>query len=114
AWEFPSVRFVLAEGWYPHTIGGPTNVFYRSRCELDTLYDDAWLIVAPSEVDEGFGRVAVEAALRRRPVLVANRGGLPEAVSNIDDCIVFEGSVAAWQKKVAQFLNDEDYRARVA
>ncbi len=40
------------------------------------------LVVVPSLVDEGYGRVAMEAIACGTPVLAADRGGLDEAVSN--------------------------------
>src|SRR5207244_8567887 len=43
------------------------------------LIDEATLVVMPSRL-EGFGLVALEAALMARPVVAARVGGLPEVV----------------------------------
>jgi glycosyltransferase involved in cell wall biosynthesis len=52
------------------------------RPEQVKLYMNAAdLVAVPSLVDEGYGRVAMEAIACGTPVLAANRGGLDEAVS---------------------------------
>jgi len=49
---------------------------------LQELYAQVDLVVVPSIVQEGFGRVALEALLSGTPVVVSNRGGLPEIVEH--------------------------------
>lgn len=44
-------------------------------------YANAKVVIVPSLWDEAFGRVAVEASLLGIPVIVSNKGGLPEAVN---------------------------------
>lgn len=51
-------------------------------------YSRARLVLVPSMWEEAFGRVAIEAQLLDIPVLVSNRGGLPEAVNYNSECIV--------------------------
>lgn len=50
------------------------------HAELQQLYQGADLVVVPSVVQEGFGRVALEALYNGTPVVVSNRGGLAEIV----------------------------------
>jgi glycogen(starch) synthase len=53
----------------------------------EDLLDRCTLAVVPS-VYEPFGRVAVEAALRARPVVASRTGGLPEAAGGPDTCVL--------------------------
>lgn len=52
-------------------------------------YLHAKLLIVPSVWNEAFGRVSVEAQFLGIPVLVSNRGGLPETVSYDESKIVF-------------------------
>ena len=45
-------------------------------------YSLAKVILVPSIWDEAFGRVSIEAQLLNIPVIVSNKGGLPETVNN--------------------------------
>ncbi|MDD5623283.1 MAG: glycosyltransferase family 4 protein [Candidatus Peribacteraceae bacterium] len=46
------------------------------------LYDDADLVVVPSQWEEPFGLTAIEAMARGRPLLVTRRGMLPDIAGN--------------------------------
>ncbi|WP_431818140.1 glycosyltransferase [Gordonia jacobaea] len=67
----PEVRFLGLTGWrrpewvnQPH----PGNVICLPRMESPaSAYAEASVVIVPSVVAEGFGRVPVEAALHRRP-----------------------------------------------
>lgn len=48
------------------------------REALPSLYDGADIVVVPSVWEEPFGLTAVEAMARRRPLIVTDRGTLPE------------------------------------
>ena len=54
---------------------------YLSKKELHELYEKASVVVLPS-LDEGFGLPALEAMTIGVPVVVANRGALPEIVED--------------------------------
>ncbi|MFT5112892.1 MAG: glycogen(starch) synthase [Parasphingorhabdus sp.] len=47
---------------------------------LNLLYQGAITVIMPSRWREGFGLVALEAAMHGRPVIASNQGGLPEVV----------------------------------
>ena len=48
--------------------------------DASSMYGQLDIAVVPSRFDEPFGLVAVEAALRRLPVVATRRGGLPEII----------------------------------
>jgi glycosyltransferase involved in cell wall biosynthesis len=61
----------------------PANVtLHPPTRDMRPLYARARLLLAPSQWEEAWGRVATEAQVSGIPVLASNRGGLPEAVGN--------------------------------
>ena len=50
--------------------------------EMQSIYHYADLVVVPSEFEEPFGMVAIEAMAAGVPVMVANKGGLIEFIEN--------------------------------
>lgn len=65
-------------------------------------YSRAKLVLVPSMWEEAFGRVAVEALLLNIPVIVSNRGGLPEAV-NFNSQLIANG-YDDFIKKIKDFI----------
>ena len=63
----------------PPLAGHVTHVGYVSQNQRERLYAEARLLVLPS-LDEGFGLTALEAMSAGVPVVVSNRGSLPEVV----------------------------------
>ena len=60
------------------------------------------VVVIPSTWDENHPMVAVEARAARRPLLVSDRGGLPELVRHgVDGWVVEAGAVEAWAEQLA-------------
>lgn len=61
------------------------NIIYLGRLDnrqLPEVYSTADILVVPSTHEEGFGRVILEALSCGVPVIGANRGGIPEALTN--------------------------------
>ncbi|MCD4703629.1 MAG: glycosyltransferase family 4 protein [Methanosarcinaceae archaeon] len=59
------------------------NVIFVGKvdnCELPLYYNASDIFIIPSQYEEGFGRVILEAVSCGLPVIGANRGGIPEAV----------------------------------
>lgn len=54
---------------------------YVENKELPLIYSASDCIVIPSQVEEAFGVVALEAMAMRKPVIASNVGGLPEVLS---------------------------------
>src|SRR4029077_14295619 len=88
--RFPNARLVIG-GDGPEreklqhqaiTLGLVDSVEFAGRIppeEVAHFIDEATLVLIPSRL-EGFGLVALEAALMARPVVAARVGGLPEVV----------------------------------
>jgi glycosyltransferase involved in cell wall biosynthesis len=75
----------------------------------------ARLVIVPSEWDEPFGRVAIEALSVGTPSLVAARGGLPEIVKGLSpDLIVPNDHQTGWVTSVARLLADKPRLAELA
>ena len=77
--------------------------------ELSELYGRANVIVVPSQWLEAYGRVAREAYLLGKKVLVSNCGGLPEAVNYDPSCLVEDyKNLKSWKRQLCNLLNCED------
>ena len=71
------------------------------------------VLAVPSRM-EPFGRVAAEAQLAGVPVVAADAGGLPDAVTDeVDGLLVPVGDVAALTAALRRVLDDGELRARL-
>ena len=77
-------------------------------------YARARLLLAPSQWEEAWGRVATEAQVNAIPVLASNRGGLPEAVGNGGILLPAEAPHEAWLATLAALWDDPFAYARAA
>ena len=72
--------------------------------EVD-IYKYAKVVIVPSICEEGYGRVSREAFLLNIPVLVSNRGGLPETVDGKYNYIIEDYlNSQTWKEKIENFL----------
>jgi len=79
--------------------------------QLHHLYHAAGALITPS-LYEGFGLPALEAQHCGCPVVVSNRGSLPEIVGP-HGLILTLSDEDAWVDTLALLVKDEDYRAQV-
>lgn len=77
--------------------------------DMDALYDEAALILAPSRIPEPFGRVFVEAGLHNLPAIATKAGGIPEAVGAGGTLIPMAAGVSAWVEAIRHALTPEVY-----
>ncbi|WP_311173072.1 glycosyltransferase family 4 protein [Halobellus ordinarius] len=73
--------------------------------ELPVLYSSADVFVLPSRY-EGFGLVLLEAMACGTPVIGADAGGIPTAVSDEEYGVVVERDANAVSKEISRLLND--------
>lgn len=90
AQKAPDLTFLI----YGHVEGVPgmlpPNVILKGwAVDRAAMFASAALWIVPSKWAEPLGRVAIEAQVANRAVLVARRGGLPETVG--DDLYVLDG-----------------------
>jgi glycogen(starch) synthase len=78
-----------------------------AQSEVPALMNRATLVLVPSRVDEGFGLVALEAALMGRPVVASDVGGLREVVINGETGLTFVREDAASLADAARLLLED-------
>ncbi|NGY75613.1 glycosyltransferase family 4 protein [Bacillus megaterium] len=61
--------------------------------ELSRLLLQSDCLIAPSKWEEPFGRVVLDAYKHLIPVIVSNKGGLPEIVKHMETGLVIEPTV---------------------
>jgi glycosyltransferase involved in cell wall biosynthesis len=80
--------------------------------ELGRLFAGATAAIVPTVTHEAFGRVCVEAALARVPVVAARIGGIPEALRDGRHALLFPpGDADACAAALAATLRDPDAAA---
>jgi glycosyltransferase involved in cell wall biosynthesis len=70
------------------------NVRFVGYVDSSNFIQSVDAIVIPSLWNEALGGVAIEAAANRRPVIAANRGGLPEIVKDGVNGLLYDPDVA--------------------
>lgn len=80
---------------------------------LEAAYASARVVVVPSLWYEPFGLVALEAMARGIPVIVSDRGGLPEILGpkSVGGTVVPAGNPKALAEAISRYMQDADYAA---
>ncbi len=81
------------------------------------VYAATRLVLMPSVVEEGWGRVVTEGQLSGIPALVSDRGALPETVGDGGVVVPLHASAEAWQQAFDRLWDDRAFyaeRARAA
>ncbi len=76
--------------------------------------DPADLVLVPSEWNEPFGRIAVEALRYGRCVLVSDRGGLPEILDHHRDLVVQSNDPVEWVARIGAVNKNPDYFTEIS
>jgi hypothetical protein len=74
--------------------------------DIGTVLRDARIVVAPSQMPETFGYVAVDAMLRGIPVLAGHLGGQPEAKLGVDFLLPADDPLP-WRAALRTLISDE-------
>ncbi len=86
ALALPRRQFLVVEGWATpveilRLIKKMPNVTYlEKQVDMRCVYEKTHVLIVPSQWDEAFGRVIVEAQVNGIPVLASQVGGIPEAL----------------------------------
>lgn len=107
---FPNEKFKCIARNPPRNLKGLSNVLLTDWSDNPTeIYNEARLVIVPSQWEEAFGRVAREAYELHIPVLCSSVGGLIEAVRNDRDSLVGDyKSGPAWKTRIKEKLSRTD------
>lgn len=103
-------KFNIVEGWRPDELSSrslPENVEVSPRTPfMHVHYQQASVVLVPSIVPEGAGRVAIEAGLHRRPVVASRVGGLMENVAEPSLLLDPTGDDDEWLSVIDSLMRD--------
>lgn len=108
----PRQPFLFVEGWGtdPATVGRiealPNATYMRKQVDMRTVYGRTRVLIVPSQWQEAFGRVVVEAQASGIPVIASRTGGLPEAVGRGGILIDDYREPARWLSVLQGLLED--------
>lgn len=112
----PDIPFVFCESWpidddlkifLDERLARLPNVTLRRRTDdMKSVYGKARILLAPSQWQEAWGRVATEAQFSGIPVLGSNRGGLPEAIGPGGMLVDGDAPVCEWIAALRQMWDD--------
>lgn len=113
----PDIPFVFVESWgldpqdaarRQQRLAALPNVTLRPRTrDMKSVYGKARIVLAPSQWEEAFGRIAAEAHYSGIPVVASARGGLPEAVGPGGILMDPGADADAWAEAVRALWHDE-------
>ena len=114
----PEIPFVFVRGWglspeqeahlQSHLAALPNVTLRPSTDDMRSVYKDARIVLAPSQWEEAFGRIAAEAQVSGIPVLASAIGGLPEAVGRGGALLPTDAPVEDWAAALRTLWHDED------
>jgi len=110
----PEQQFLFVEGWGtdPATVQRiehlPNAVYLRKQLDMRTVYARTRVLLVPSQWQEAFGRVVVEAQASGIPVIASRTGGLPEAVGDGGILIDDHRDPARWLSALRGLLEDRN------
>ena len=104
----PEIPFLIVKSWgMPDDLldkieqinaAGGQVMLHESTDEMRLVYAEARVLMAPSQWEEAWGRVASEAQVSGIPVIGSNRGGLPEAIGPGGIIVRYDAPVEQWAK----------------
>ncbi|AOU98514.1 hypothetical protein BI364_11615 [Acidihalobacter yilgarnensis] len=89
------------------TITGPFD-------DMRKVYRNARVVLAPSQCDETWGRIATEAHVSGIPVLASTRGGLLEAVGPGGICLPHNSLNEEWVAALGKMWDDPHHYAQLS
>ena len=111
SWELPRDQRALIQD---HMKTSPNLSLRGPTMKMSEIYGQAKIILAPSRLDEAWGRIASEAHYSGIPVVASNRGGLPEAVGPGGILLDPDGPFEDWVGAVQKLWHDEEYYGRLS
>lgn len=110
--RLPERQFLAIKGWFDPKEDGinlkkyPNVVLWEKQDDMREVYRETKFLLIPSIIEEGFCRVATEAALSGIPAIASQKGGLPEAIRNGGILIKNPRNINSWVRAIKRL--DED------
>lgn len=111
------IPFILVEGWgltdqirysVEKVACRTNNISLLPRTnDMRSIYSKTRILLAPSQWEEAWGRVASEAHVSAIPVIGSNRGGLPEAIGPGGLVVPFDAPARDWAEALRSVWDDE-------
>ncbi len=117
--RFPNRPFLFVEGFidpeqHGISLSRSGNLVHARRSpDVATIYSMSRLVIIPSQWEEPFGRVALEAMLSDVPVIASRTGGLTESVGDGGILIDDFSNVDKWADAVNQLDDPKEHRRLV-
>ena len=114
--EMPNEEFICAgvfrDQSFRRRAEALSNLDYMGYCDdMRNFYKRAKVVIVPSRWNEAFGRSAAEPMVNGIPVVVSDRGGLPEVVGETGEVVTEINSIDAWKEAVDAALENHDPQA---
>lgn len=129
------MKFLFVEGWtlnkvykkdiYKRIRATPNITLMKSNMDMRKVYKHTKILLVPSQCEEAFGRVVVEAQCNGIPVIASDIGGLSEAVGPGGLLVAPKAPIEEWEKALRSLWDNKalyeeksmaalDYAARPA
>ncbi|MFD2239242.1 glycosyltransferase [Aureimonas populi] len=115
----PEIPFVFVEAWtlepdeksylMKHLARLPNVTLRPPTRDMKSVYGKARIVLAPSQWEEAFGRIAVEAHFSGIPLVASRCGGLPEAVGPGGILLDPKAPAELWAEAVKRLWHDHDF-----
>jgi glycosyltransferase involved in cell wall biosynthesis len=105
---FPEEQFLLVGGWSDLDLPEhyASNIQFEKRTyHMAEIYAKTKVLLAPSKLEEGFGRTIIEAGIYGIPSLVSHRGALPEALGE-GGIVVANDEIQNWKTALNDVLKN--------
>ena len=113
----PEIPFLVVESWGMSEqirdridqlkSSGAQVTLRPSTDDMRTVYREARILLAPSQWEEAWGRVASEAHVSGIPVLGSDRGGLPEAIGPGGLVVPHDAPAERWAEALRSLWHDD-------
>jgi len=120
----PHRTFLFVESWkleraarkeLDSRLANLPNVHFRPQSmHMQDVYSRASLLLMPSQCEEAFGRIIVEAGLNGIPVVASRIGGIPEAIAEGGILLSPLDPPERWAETIEQILADKDMYAHLS
>lgn len=120
----PHRKFLFVESWALNRAGlrqlklqlkGVPNVQFRPRSlNMNDVYQRTSVLLMPSQWEEAFGRVIVEAGLNGIPAVASRIGGIPEALGDGGVLLSPNAPAESWAAALERIMMNHDLYVRLS